>query len=230
MVEVCRVAASEAIVASSHDTALRDEFLRWDMAFPVAVKNYLRGEQGRAGELLGVLSPADVEALLAAKQQPLYCLHMMRVAARLMASTSPQDPMLSSSQNANIGVSLATLTGAMSAMERINSTPLPFAYAAHVRAFLLVYLVFVIAVLQPACGWLTVPAVALVSFALLGTETAATECERPFKRRPDHLPLERYCLVIADNVAQLLAADADAAGRRRRGHDAGGGAGLAGRA
>ena len=213
MVEICRVAASEAIVASSHDTALRDDFLRWDMAFPVAVKNYLRAEQGRSDELKGILSPADTDALLSAKQQPLYCLHMMRVCACLMASSSPQDPMLSSSQNGGVGTSLATLTGAMSAMERINNTPLPFAYAAHVRVFLLLYLLFAIVVMQPACGWLTIPAIALVSFALLGTETAATECERPFKRRPDHLPLERYCLVIADNVVQLLATEEDA-GRR----------------
>ena len=34
----------------------------------------------------------------------------------------------------------STLTGAWGAMERVNATPLPFAYVAHLRTFLLLYL------------------------------------------------------------------------------------------
>lgn len=228
MVEVCRNAASQAIVASQHDIALRDEFLRWNMAFPVAVKNYLRGEAGRAGELAGVLSSEDIDALLSAAQQPLYCLQMMRFAACEMTSTGRQDQMQAAAQYIGIDNSLQILIGAMNSMERLNTSPLPFAYAAHVRVFLLLFLLLVTVYLQPFCSWLTIPAVTLASFALLGTETAATECERPFKRRVDHLPLERFCLTVADNVLLLLSTQVVAASRSRlrglrraRGVDAG---------
>lgn len=216
MVEACRIVASQAIVASHHNSEIRDEFLRWNLAFPVAVKNLLRSEPGTPGELAGVLSVADSDALLSAAQQPLHCLQMMRMSAFEMAATSPQDPTLAAVQHDGIDGSLAALSGAMNAMERLNNTPQPFAYAAHVRVLLLAYLLFLAVYLQPFCGWLTPPAVAFVSFALVGTETAATECERPFKRRPDHLPLERYCLVAADNVVQLLATQAVAAARAQR--------------
>ena len=209
MVEMCRVVASATLIAAPHEyphlLQHRDELLRWTVAFPVSVKNYLRAEAGRAGELEGVLPAEECGPLLAAAHQPLHCLHKMRVAACRIALGSPFEPTLASALHADIIASVATLTGAMGAMERINNTPLPFAYAAHVRLFLLLYLVFVAAVLLPVCGWLTIPAMAMLSFALLGTETAATECERPFKCRADHLPLERYCLTVSDNVAQLAA-------------------------
>jgi putative membrane protein len=202
---MCRVAASEVLVAAPHDVPLREDFLRWTVALPVAVKNLLRAEPGAAGELIGVLPPDAIAALLAAPHQPLHCLYHMRADCLRIALASPFDPNLSSALHAGVAASVATLTGAMGAMERINGTPLPFAYTAHVRALLLAYLAFVSFVLIPPCGWLAIPALAFLAFALLGTETAAAECERPFRRRADHLPLERYCLVVSDNVAQLLA-------------------------
>ena len=149
MVEVCRVAASQAIIASRHDLLLRDEFLRWNMAFPVAVKSYLRSETGSAGELLGILSPADADALLSAEQQPLHCLQRMRAAAFEMASASPHGPQLAAALYAGLDGSLAALVGAMNAMERLNVTPQPFACAAHVRLFLLLYLARAFVVVFP---------------------------------------------------------------------------------
>ena len=54
-------------------------------------------------------------------------------------------------------------------------------------------------------GWAVVPPLIAISWALLGIEAAALECERPFKHRPNHLPLGRFCVVTAENVAQTLA-------------------------
>jgi ion channel-forming bestrophin family protein len=209
MVEICRVVASEVLVAApSHIAHLRlhrDMLLRWTVAFPVAVKNYLRAESGNATELAGVLCEDEVAKLFAAAHQPLHCLHMMRLLACRIIVDSPFHHDLAAAMHSDMSSSIASLTGAMGAMERINNTPLPFAYAAHVRVFLITYLCFVAVVLVPTCGWLTIPALALLSFVLLGTETAATECERPFKCRADHLPLERYCMTVSDNIAQLAA-------------------------
>jgi predicted membrane chloride channel (bestrophin family) len=47
-------------------------------------------------------------------------------------------------------------------------------------------------------GLAGIPSVALVAVLLLGTDAATAESERPFRCRPNHLPLERYCLTIAD--------------------------------
>lgn len=57
-------------------------------------------------------------------------------------------------------------------------------------------------------------AVALVAFALLGVEGAATECERPFGTRSNHLNMDRFAAaVVADVAAALDAAGAHATAR-----------------
>ena len=211
IVEICRVVASEALLLGDHDHPTRDDFLRWTIAVPVAVKNYLRGERGAPGDLLGVLPAADAARLAAAPHQPLHCLHRMRALAYRLALSSPADPLMSSTVYRGVSISVDVLTGAMGAMERISLTPLPFSYTAHVRVLILAYLAFLTAVFAATWGWLTPPSISTAAFLLLGTETAATECERPFARRCDHLFLERYCAVVADNIAQILAMGADAA-------------------
>eukprot|EP01052_Picozoa_sp_SAG31_P071713 SAG31_NODE_30644_length_378_cov_0.741935_2_plen_60_part_01 len=53
-------------------------------------------------------------------------------------------------------------------------------------------------------GLAVVPALAAMSWALLGIEAAAVECERPFSAKANHLPLGRFCVTTARNVAQTL--------------------------
>ena len=60
---------------------LRDQFLRWTMAVPVATKDYLRGCTGPPDELFGILDVEDARKMRAAQQPPLYCLHTMRILA-----------------------------------------------------------------------------------------------------------------------------------------------------
>eukprot|EP00747_Dinoflagellata_sp_TGD_P221082 gnl/TRDRNA2_/TRDRNA2_92972_c0_seq2.p1 gnl/TRDRNA2_/TRDRNA2_92972_c0~~gnl/TRDRNA2_/TRDRNA2_92972_c0_seq2.p1 ORF type:complete len:118 (-),score=13.48 gnl/TRDRNA2_/TRDRNA2_92972_c0_seq2:29-334(-) len=89
-------------------------------------------------------------------------------------------------------------------MERINNTPLPFAYVAHLRTLLVLYLLGLPFALGKTWGWSTIPATFIISFSLLGIEAAAVSCERPFGRGTNHLPLDLFKDVIADNVAQIL--------------------------
>ena len=37
-----------------------------------------------------------------------------------------------------------------------------------------------------------------------GIEAAATECERPFKCRDNHLNFEKFCCVVTDNICEQL--------------------------
>jgi len=97
-----------------------------------------------------------------------------------------------------------TLNGAWGAMERIAATPLPFVYVVHLRTFLLLYLFLWNLHGVGSNGWKTIPALLAASWALLGIEAAAVECERPFQLNANHLPLGKMCVVVAKNVAQTL--------------------------
>merc|ERR1712110_621485 len=95
-------------------------------------------------------------------------------------------------------------TGTTGAMERINNTPLPFAYVAHLRTFLVLYLFGLPFTFEPDWGWSTPIFVAIIAFSLLGLEASAVSCERPFGLNENHLPMDRFCEVVTDNVLQIL--------------------------
>ena len=48
------------------------------------------------------------------------------------------------------------------------------------------------------------PAVALIAAGLLGIDAAASECESPFDRRPNHLQQESFVAAALDNILQLV--------------------------
>lgn len=104
-------------------------------------------------------------------------------------------------------------------MERINNTPLPFVYVAHLRTFLLIYLTLVPVVFSPVWLWATPLMSFLVAYALLGIEAASVECERPVRECANHMPLDAFAAVIADNVGQTVRHSATTA-RRLRARDA----------
>ena len=96
------------------------------------------------------------------------------------------------------------LNGAWGAMERIAATPLPFVYVVHLRTFLLLYLFLWNLEGIGNNGWKSTPALLAASWALLGIEAAAVECERPYQLHSNHLPLGKMCVVVAKNVVQTM--------------------------
>lgn len=206
LIEICRVLASEAACYCAHDRRARDDLCRWVAVFPAATRNYIRAEApDQTRELAGVLSPVEAAALRRATMQPLLCLDRMRKAALDAARSSREDPgAVGGPALRSIEENICTLTGAMGAMERINSTPLPFAYVSHLRTFLLLYLLGMPVALHSSWGWAVPVVTFLVGFAMLGIEGAAVACERPFGLNRNHLPMDYFCQVVAKNVAQIL--------------------------
>jgi putative membrane protein len=95
-------------------------------------------------------------------------------------------------------------------LERVKGTPLPIVYVAHLRLFLLGYLLSLPYVYGHTWGWFTIPAVFITGYALLGIDGAAVECESPFKQnRPNHLNMESFCLTALTNIEQLVIHHAD---------------------
>lgn len=199
----------------------------------MATKNYLRGETGNAEELAGILSPNECAELFRAPVQPIFCLDVLRCVAvdwadwatrhpapgdvgsgaprspwqqlRLKRRPRPPPEVVAQGLSA-LTRTLDGLCGTFGGMERINNTPLPFVYVSHLRTFLLLYLVAVPLVFAEVWGWATVAVTPLVAFALIGIEVAAVDCERPMAHRANHMPMDRFCIVVADNAVQTLRA------------------------
>jgi len=99
---------------------------------------------------------------------------------------------------------LNELNLAYGAIERIKNTPLPFAYTIHLRTFLLLYLFLWNMTSVAEYGWVSLPFLFLLNWALLGIEAAAVECECPFQYRQNHLTLGKTAVLISKNIGQAL--------------------------
>jgi ion channel-forming bestrophin family protein len=88
------------------------------------------------------------------------------------------------------------------ACERIDQTPLPYAYAVHLRRALVLYCVTLPFALVASFGvWTVVPSL-IVSYVLIGIEEIGTEIEGPFGRKHNDLPLDRLCTRLEANLRE----------------------------
>jgi len=207
MVVACRELASEASVCMAHDDVNRDDLCRWVVAFPVATRNYLRGCAGleSVSELAGVLPYEHLQALAQVRRQPLLCIDRIRqLSLQGTRSNSYDSEHIKAEGLRALHRETEMLQTGMGAMERINATPLPFAYVAHLRTFLLMYLLFMPFVFGKLWGWCGPVAMTILSYGMLGIEAVSITCERPFGYGSNHLTLDRFCDVVAEDVEQTL--------------------------
>lgn len=207
MVLACRELASEACCCLAHDVVVRDDLCRWVVAFPVATRNYLRGMTGPEAvkELEALLSPEQLGQLAVARRQPLLCIdHIRQKSLEGTRSNSGDNPHIAAEGLRALNREIEMLQGGMGAMERINATPLPFAYVSHLRSFLLLHLLGMPFVFASTWGWANPVAMAVLSYGLLGIEAVSVTCERPFGLGSNHLTLDRFSDVVAEDVEQTV--------------------------
>ncbi|THH28925.1 hypothetical protein EUX98_g5262 [Antrodiella citrinella] len=108
--------------------------------------------------------------------------------------------------------SATTMVNAISSMqdtvtnlERIKNTPLPFAYQAHLRVSLWLYLFFLPFQIYDAFKFLTIPATAFASFLLLGFLEIGQEIENPFNYDLNDLDLDHFCLSVQRELHEITA-------------------------
>ncbi|KAJ7031904.1 Bestrophin, RFP-TM, chloride channel-domain-containing protein [Mycena alexandri] len=100
---------------------------------------------------------------------------------------------------------IASLQDTMSNLDRIGSTPLPFAYQAHLRMSLWLYLFFLPFQVVESFGYLTIPGTAFASFLLLGFLEIGQEIENPFNYDLNDLDLDAFCLGVQRELHEITA-------------------------
>jgi len=162
--------------------AIKDVLAANTAAFAKALRNFLRGPTDDAvfkAELMkivdeGLMTVAQVEACMAAKNRPMFQLNAMSSALK-RADLEPMD-------RARIDATITTLVDLTGACERIFKSPVPLVYTRHTSRFLTTFLLFLPFGLWPAMGdswnhWATVPATTVVAFFLLGIEEIGMQIE-----------------------------------------------------
>lgn len=188
--------ASSVLLAA--DPALVRELARWTVSFAWATKHALRGERG-----LGPLGPSlpakELQDVLAAAHTP---LAVSRRISALLAQGRRRG-LIGDVEHMALDNNVQLLIDYMGACERIQKTPLPYAYAVHLRRALIVFCFTLPFVLVHSFHWATIPATFFVSYTFLGIEEIGVEIENPFGHDENDLPLEKICETIQRDVLDV---------------------------
>jgi putative membrane protein len=174
------------------------ELARLVTAYPLALKQHLRNSKDLE-ELRPILPPAVFEHVSSAGNPPSVLAYYMTAWIRDRMASGKFDSVTAQMLEGHVKLFLDFQGGC----ERILKTPIPFAYAVHIKQLLMLYLVTLPLILVGELGWVALPAVAAIGFGLLGIEEAGVEIEDPFGDDPNDLPLEAICATIGRDAQSL---------------------------
>ena len=173
--------------------------LRSLVAFAVSTKLHLRSEPVNS-ELEGLLSPEKYGKLKTMNNPPLEVVFWI---GDYMQQQYERNR-LNIYQLTSMQELLNNLVDCLGGCERILKTPMPLAYAIHLKQLLLLYCFSLPFQVVKELGWFTGPIVVLISFTLLGIEAIGLEIENPFGHDANDLPLDTICANMRRNIEDLI--------------------------
>ncbi|MEL6224276.1 MAG: bestrophin family ion channel [Cyanobacteria bacterium J06627_8] len=173
--------------------------LRMLVAYAVAVKLRLRRQPPDA-ELQALLPNEQFQKLSVSKNPPLEIAFWIEDYLQMQH----QRDRLNLYQLTAMQQLLDELINVLSGCERILKTPIPLAYAIHLKQLLFIYCITLPFQVVSTVGWWTGPLVALIGFTLFGIEEIGVEIEDPFGSDPNDLPLDELCQMMLQNIDALV--------------------------
>ena len=158
----------------------------------------LRGTDG--------LGPQGVELPAAEAQRALYAQHTPLAVAEQMSKCLREGRdkgLISDYVMMTLDQNVQLLIDYLGGCERIRKTPMPFAYAVHLRRSLVLYCFTLPFAMVESFGWTTVIDVLVLAYTFFGIEEIGVEIEGPFGHDDNDLPLEDICETIHKNLYAL---------------------------
>ena len=173
--------------------------LRLLVAFAVSTKLHLRGEPVNS-ELTELMSHHRYFKLKAMNNPPLEVAFWIGDYLQQQYNRH----CLNSYQLATMQDLLNSMVDTLGGCERILKTPMPLAYAIHLKQLLLIYCLLLPFQMVHSLGLWTGAIVALISFTLFGIEEIGIEIENPFGYDANDLPLDAICNTMKLNIEDLI--------------------------
>ncbi|HEY9709161.1 MAG TPA: bestrophin family ion channel [Oculatellaceae cyanobacterium] len=174
--------------------------LRLLAAFAVAMKLHLRKEPVNA-EIEALVSPSQYAKLKQVNHPPLEIAFWIGDYLQNQYECDRVDVY----QLTGMKKLLSGMVDQLGGCERIARTPMPFAYAIHLKQLLLLYCLALPFQLVKDLHLGTGLIVALISFTLFGIEEIGIEIEHPFGHDANDLTLDQICAAIHRNIEDLMA-------------------------
>ncbi|MDG2989339.1 hypothetical protein L3556_00110 [Candidatus Synechococcus calcipolaris G9] len=172
--------------------------VRLVVAYAIATKQHLRNES--LDELATLISPIQYNELVTVQNPPLRIAYWIEN----YLHSEYRKGHLPLYQLTYMDELLVFLVDYLGGCERIVKTPIPLAYAIHLRQLLLLYCLLLPFQMVHDLAWYTGPVVSLIAFTLFGVEEIGLEIENPFGQDANDLPLDSICVTIQQNVEDLI--------------------------
>lgn len=182
-----------------HDRSRKVAAVKMLPAFAIALKLHLRGETLNS-ELEANLSPAQFSRLQGMHHPPLEIAFWIN---RYLQDQTEQGK-LNRYQLSDMIKLLDQMVDVAGICERILKTPIPLAYAIHLKQLLMIYCLSLPFQFVDQVEWLTAPLTVIISFTLLGIEEIGIQIEDPFGHDSNDLPLDNICNAMQRNIEDLV--------------------------
>ncbi len=166
--------------------------------FPFALKNHLRDIPGM--QELDIVEEGERRELKNFDHRPAGVSNQLWVKTEILYRQGH----ISESQHINLNQYLTSLMDVCGICERIKSTPIPFSYMLFIKVFIILYVALLPFTIITAFGYMTIPAVIITSYVLVGLEMIGEEIEEPFGLERNDLPLSQLSRLIRVNVHDIL--------------------------
>ncbi|MBF0316755.1 MAG: hypothetical protein HQL04_01150 [Nitrospirae bacterium] len=193
---------SIAYISSDHTESLklRQRLFKLLTAFPILVKQRLR-DQNDPDELRSFLTNTEISVLEKSFNMPVSLIAMIKKTLYMCLKLG----ILNQSHLTILNANLSELMNSLANCERIKSTPIPLAYALHLKRFMYLFCMTIPISLVNTFGWWTILLGALVAYAFVGIEEIGIEVEDPFGEDPNDLPLDDFCENIKNTLQDIFA-------------------------
>ena len=198
LVWLSRNIARQVLTLPNVSMAEKQAFIRHQIAFVHSLRQQLRGEDNTAN-LQRLLTVEEQQAVVG---QNFIALRLTQIMGQMLANWQAEQK-IDVWQWQSLDNTLGEIAHIQAGCERINNTPIPYAYFVLLHRTVYLYCFMLPFGLGNAIGWVTPFVVSFVGYTFMAINEIVDEISEPFGTGENELPLGMMCDTIETQLAML---------------------------
>ncbi len=198
LVWLSRNIARQVLTLPNVSMAEKQAFIRHQIAFAHSLRQQLRGEDNTAN-LQRLLTVEEQQAVVG---QDFIALRLTQIMGQMLANWQTEQK-IDVWQWQSLDTTLGEIAHVQAGCERINNTPIPYAYFVLLHRTVYLYCFMLPFGLGNTIGWVTPFVVSFVGYTFMALNEIVDEISEPFGTGENELPLGMMCDTIETQLAML---------------------------
>jgi len=198
LVWLSRNIARQVMTLPNVSMAEKQAFIRHQIAFVHSLRQQLRSEDNTAN-LQRLLTVEEQQAVVG---QNFIALRLTQIMGQMLANWQAEQK-IDVWQWQSLDSTLGEIAHIQAGCERINNTPIPYAYFVLLHRTVYLYCFMLPFGLGNAIGWVTPFVVSFVGYTFMALNEIVDEISEPFGTGENELPLGMMCDTIETQLAML---------------------------